>query len=134
MPREVVPMETRPGRASDIFSIMRCAGNSTCARLLMKRLPAHRDAGRFERVDFRQQRGRIDDQAVADHGLLARAQNAAGNQLQNELLLADEHRVAGVVPALIARHDIEPLGEEIDDLSLALVSPLGAQDDDVFHC
>ena len=40
MPREVVPMETRPGRPSDIFSIIRCAGKRTCARLLMKRRPA----------------------------------------------------------------------------------------------
>ena len=99
----------------------------------MKRLPATCDAGRFQRLDLAQQRRRIDHQAVADHGLLARAQNAARNQLQNELLLADEDRVAGVVAALIARHDVESLGEEIDDLAFALVAPLGAEDDYVSH-
>ena len=65
---------------------MRCAGNSTCARLLMNRLPAHLDAGRFERLDFGEQRGRIDHQAVADHRLLARPQDAARNQLEDVLL------------------------------------------------
>ena len=133
MPREVVPMETRPGRPSDIFSIMRWAGNSTCARLLMKRLPVTATPADSSASISRQQRGRIDHQAVADHRLLARAQNAARDQFQDEFLLADENRVAGVVSALIARDNIEPFGEEIDNLPFALVSPLGAQDDYVSH-
>ena len=41
--------------------------------------------------------------------------------------------MARIVAALIARHDIEPFGEEIDDLAFALVAPLGAQDDYVSH-
>ena len=126
-------METRPGRASDSFSIRRCVGNSTCARLLMNRLPSTVHAGGFQHVDFFQQRGRIDHQAVADHGLLAGPQNAAGNQLQHELALADKHGVAGVMPALVAGHDVEAFGEEVDDLPLAFVAPLGAQDDYVAH-
>ena len=56
-----------------------------------------------------------------------------GISFKYKLLFADEDGVAGVVAALIARHDIEVLGEEIDDLSLAFVAPLRAQDDDVFH-
>jgi hypothetical protein len=35
--------------------------------------------------------------------------------------------------ALIAGDDIEPFREQVDDFTLALVSPLGAQDDDVSH-
>ena len=99
----------------------------------MKRLAAHRDAGRFQRLDLAQQRRRVDHQAVADHGLLPGTQNAARDQLEDELLLADENRVAGIVAALIARHDIEPFREEIDDLAFALVAPLGAEDDYVSH-
>ena len=133
MPRDVVPMETRPGRASDIFSIMRCAGNSTCARLLMARFSRTGTPADSKSVDFGQQRRRIEHQPVADHGLLAGPQNAARNQLQDELPVADENRVAGIVPALITRHDIEALGEQIDDLPLAFVSPLGSQDDYVSH-
>jgi hypothetical protein len=36
--------------------------------------------------------------------------------------------MTGVVAALIAGHDIGPLGEEVDHLALALVAPLGAND------
>src|SRR5215467_10129117 len=42
--------------------------------------------------------------------------------------------MAGVVPSLIARHNIEPFGEQIDDLALAFIPPLGADDcDDLRH-
>src|ERR1035438_94471 len=41
--------------------------------------------------------------------------------------------MAGVVPALIARDDVEAVGEEIDNLPLTLVPPLGSQDDYVTH-
>ena len=99
----------------------------------MKRLRGDLDAGRFQRVDLAQQRRRVDHQAVADDGLLPGPQNAARNQLQDELLFADENRVAGVVSALIARDDIEAFGEEIDDFAFALVAPLRAEDDYVSH-
>jgi hypothetical protein len=38
--------------------------------------------------------------------------------------------VAGVVAAQIARHDVEPLGEQIDNFTLAFVAPLGANNCD----
>ena len=38
MPRDVVPMEIRSARPSDIFSTMRWNGKITCARLLMRKL------------------------------------------------------------------------------------------------
>jgi hypothetical protein len=53
----------------------------------------------------------IDHQAVADNGLFSGPQDSARNQLQNEFPVADEHRVAGIMPALIARDDVEPAGE-----------------------
>src|SRR5438309_9041478 len=34
---------------------------------------------------------------------------------------------------LVTGHDVKTRGEEIDDLSLAFVAPLGAQDDDISH-
>jgi hypothetical protein len=60
-------------------------------------------------------------------------QNAAGNQLENEFLFADKDGVAGVVPALVARHHVELLGQQVDNFAFALVAPLGAQDDYVIH-
>jgi hypothetical protein len=41
----------------------------------------------------------------------------------------DDNGVAGVVAARIARHNVELLGEDIDDLALALIAPLGSKDD-----
>ena len=41
--------------------------------------------------------------------------------------------MAGVVAALEADHHVGPLGEEIGDLALPLVSPLGPDDDDAGH-
>ena len=41
----------------------------------------------------------------------------------------DVHGVAGVVPALIARDDVEARREQVDDLALAFVAPLRAE-----HC
>ena len=76
------------------------------------------DTRRFERIDFGQQRGRIDHQAVADDRLFPRPQQAAGNQLQNVFPLADIDGMPGIMPALITRNDIEALREEIDDFPL----------------
>ena len=41
--------------------------------------------------------------------------------------------VAGVVAALVAGDDVEPLGEQVDDLALPLVAPLGADHDGAGH-
>ena len=46
----------------------------------------------------------IDHHAVADDGLDPGPQNAARNQLENELLRANKYGVPGVVAALIASH------------------------------
>jgi hypothetical protein len=39
--------------------------------------------------------------------------------------------VARIVSALIAGHDVEARREQIDDLSLAFIAPLGAEDDKI---
>ena len=62
--------------------------------------------------------------------LQPRPQHAAGNELEHKLLAADDDRMAGVVPAGVARHGREPLAEHVHNLALALVAPLGAQ----HHC
>ena len=85
----------------------------------------------FERVDFLDQDLRIDDHAVADDAELVRVQRAGRDQVEDGLLAVDDQRVAGVVAALEADDDIGVVGEQIDDLALALVAPLGADDCDV---
>ena len=59
--------------------------------------------------------------------LAPRPKHAAGDELQDELVFADDDRVSGVMPAGVARHGAKPLAEHVYDLSLALVAPLGAQ-------
>jgi hypothetical protein len=41
--------------------------------------------------------------------------------------------VAGIGAALITRHDVRVLAQEIDDFALALIAPLGADDDIYRH-
>ena len=98
-----------------------------------QRLRADGDALRHHRVDLLGQRPRIDDHAVADHRQLAAADHARRQQAQLVFDAVHHQRVAGVVPALEAHHDIGPAGEPVDDLALALVAPLGAHHRDVAH-
>ena len=83
-------------------------------------------APRAQRVELVDQHLRVDHHAVADHAALARIQDARGDQVQLPLLLAPDDRVAGVVAALEAHDRVAVLGEQIGDLALALIAPLGA--------
>jgi hypothetical protein len=46
-----------------------------------------------------------------------------------ELSPVADDRVAGVVAALKAHDEVRPLGEQVGQLALSLVAPLGADDD-----
>ncbi len=41
--------------------------------------------------------------------------------------------MAGIVSPLVTDDDVGAIGQKIDNLSFALVTPLGAQDDQVRH-
>ena len=87
-------------------------------------------AARRQHVGLRQQRIERDDDAIADEAAHALAQDARGNERQHGLHAVDDERVAGIVAALEARDAGDALGQEVDDLALALVAPLGADHDD----
>ena len=92
-----------------------------------------RHAAGLERVDLGEQRRQVDDDAVADHRHDVVVEDAARDQLQGVAVAADDDGVAGVVAALVA-HDVGVLlGQQVDDLGLALVTPLGADDDGDGH-
>ena len=59
----------------------------------------------------------------------AGVEDARGDQVELELLAVAHDRVAGVVAALEADHEVGPLGEQVGDLPLPLVAPLGADYD-----
>ena len=55
-----------------------------------------------------------------------RPEDARGDEMKGELLIAEDDTMPGVAAALVA-HDVVGLaGQLVDDLALALVAPLGA--------
>src|SRR5207302_4038351 len=93
----------------------------------------HVNACALQCFHFIEQRLGIDYDTVSDHGLDAGTQDATRDQLQNEFLIADEDRVAGIVAPLIAHHDGKLFREKINDLSFAFIAPLSAQNYDISH-
>ena len=95
--------------------------------------PVARDATGGERVDLGEQRRQVDDNAVGDDGDDVVVEDPARRELQGVALATGHDRVPGVVAALVT-HDVAVLlGEQIDDLGLALVTPLGPDDDGDRH-
>ena len=81
-------------------------------------------------ISFFKEGFRIDDHAVAEDAGLALMHDAGRKQMKYERVVADLNRVTGVMAALIADHDVEPLGEQIDDLAFSFIAPLGSDDSD----
>jgi hypothetical protein len=75
----------------------------------------------------------IDHDAVADHAALAFAQDARGHEVEHDGAPIVHHAVPGVGASLIAHDPVVLAGQKIDDLALALVAPLGADDDGGRH-
>ena len=93
---------------------------------------AHARPRRAGRARRGRRRG-CDHHAVAQDAAHAGVQDARRDQLQREVAVAESDGVAGVVAALVAHHAVEGRAEQIDDLPLALVPPLHADDDDAVH-
>ncbi len=99
----------------------------TCARLETNSWPSTSTPKPREFGHFLEEGDRVENHAVADDALASLAQHAAGNELQHELLPADDDGVPGVVPARVACHGAEALAQHVHNFALALVAPLGAQ-------
>ncbi len=84
----------------------------------------------FQLGDFAHQRGGRQHHAVADQAERVIAQDARRDEVQDGLLALDDQRMARVVATLETRDGADTFGEEIDDLALALVAPLRAENDD----
>ena len=132
MPRRVVPIWSRPSASSESASMIRCHGMIRWALPEMRR-PLDVDAAGDQPVELLDQHLGIDHAAVAEQAERARVEDAARDEPQLVGLVADHERVAGVVPALVAGDDVGALGEEVDDLALALVAPLRPDDDRERH-
>ncbi len=87
------------------------------------------DPARLHLVHLLEQHARVEHHPVADDAGGARIQNPRWDQVEAKLLAATDHGMTGVVPALRADNHAGPLGQEVDDLPLALVPPLPADED-----
>ena len=68
----------------------------------------------------------VDDHATAHNADNVGAQNAGGNQVQDEFAALVLDGVACIVAALIARNNVIVLAEQVDHAALALVAPVNA--------
>ncbi len=87
----------------------------------------------FKIIDLLQKDARVEHHPVGDYAALAFVQNAGRNQMQNRLLLAHHEGVSGVVAALVTDDLIGILRVNINNFSLAFVTPLGADNHNIGH-
>jgi hypothetical protein len=87
----------------------------------------HGHASPLELVELVNENCGIDDAARADHALLA-PEDSRGHVLELVRLAVGDDRVAGAGPAVVAADDVRVAREQVDDLALALVTPLRADD------
>ena len=87
------------------------------------------DADAGKHVQFVDQPAQADDRPAADEQQRPRLQHRARYDPQREFARADDDRVACVVAAAEARHDVVVGAVVVDDAALALVAPLDADDD-----
>ena len=87
------------------------------------------DASVLEHGDLVEEHLRVHHHPVADHRGDVGVEHSARDELQREGLAIDDERVPGVVAALVAHHQVHLLGEEVGEPTLALVAPLGPDDD-----
>ncbi len=67
-------------------------------------------------------------------GMTLRREHPGRQQVQRVLLVADDHRVTGVVAALVPDDVVDTVAEQVGRLALALVAPLGTIEHDRGHC
>ena len=94
---------------------------------------ADRDAGGPDRLDLGEQRLEVDDDARTDDGPSVPRKMPAGSRCSAKRRVAELDGVSGVVASVVARDDVETVGEQVHDLALALVAPLSAQDGQDLH-
>jgi len=95
-------------------------------------LGGHRDTHLAHPLHLGLERPWIQHHAIADHRRRA-AHDPRREERELVGLVADDERMTGIVAALEAHDHVRPARQPIDDLALALVAPLRANDRDVAH-
>ena len=91
------------------------------------------DSTRFKRINFFEECGEVNDNSVANHWRDGVIEDATGRQLQSVFLVANNNCVTRIVSALIASNDAVRCGEEVNDLGLAFIAPLGTYNNGDSH-
>src|SRR5271165_3357474 len=104
-------------------------GENNVRAIADEQITVHPHAGGAQSVHFFDEGKRIQYDPVADDTTAAFAQHAARDELEDELLAVDGNRVPGIVAAGITRYKLEPLGQNVNNLAFAFITPLGADDD-----
>ena len=90
--------------------------------------PRDVDVLRAQGVQFGEQHGGVDHDAVADDRRDRGVQHARGYELQREGLAVDDDPVTGVVATLVAHRHIHVTRHEVGQLPFTFVTPLGSDD------
>ena len=106
--------------------MVRQADDGAAAYLEVVRRDA--DAAAAQRLGLVIKMLQIDDDAVADDVDRGLAEDAGGEEIEDELALLVDDRVTGVVAALITADDVIILREQIDHAALALIAPVCSHD------
>jgi hypothetical protein len=125
MPDLVVPSFAGPRWRSYTTSSSWWYGRMRWALPLTTRFDVSMPAA-VEHVELAEQDARVDDHPVADDVHGAGVEDAARHEPHGEALLAHHDRVPGVVAALVADDHVHVTGEDVGELALPLVTPLGA--------
>ena len=127
MPRDVVPIFRSPRRASASNSISRWYGRIRCALSLTSRRPV------TSMPIVSSSSSSANSACGSTTTPLPMMQMTLGWRMPDGIRCRTNfrplhvHRVTGVVSALIPRDDAKMRRQQIDDLALALIAPLGAQ-------
>lgn len=54
--------------------------------------------------------------------------------MERKFLVTDDHRVSGVVSALVSNNVINSISQEIRCFSFSFIAPLGAKENYCWHC
>ena len=92
--------------------------------------PLGLDPASRQRVELDDQRRWVDDHALGHGADRPGLQDAARDVPDDHLVVADDQGVAGVGPARVPDDQVRGLAQQVDDLALALIPPLGPDDDD----
>ena len=126
MPRSVVPILRAPRSSSESASSARWCGRIRCARSESSRLsPISTPSAASSSISFSSATGSTTTPLPITHRIPG-CRIPEGTRCSTKLLAAHDDRVAGVVAAVVAGDDLDPRRQEVDDLALAFVAPLGA--------